>query len=1112
MKSQLIVLALLLGLSMPLYAALPEPQSQTEKIQTAYGQLPLSFEENQGQTDAHVKFLSRGQGYTLFLTATEAVLTIQRKVDSRAGKNPLLPPLVLAMGLSGANRAPAILGEESLPGKQNYLIGNDPKKWQTDISTYQKVKYQNVYPGIDLVYYGNQRQLEYDFVIAPKADPRKIELQFKGAERIEIDDQGNLVLSVQGKMTQLQKPIIYQDNAGKRQIIPGGYLLKGKEKVGFQVTAYDRTRPLIIDPVLGYSTYLGGSSFDGGTAIAVDRSGNAYITGTTISSDFPTTAGSFQTVAPSSDASNVFVTKLNPAGTAIIYSTYLGGTIEDPNLDEGDGYDEASGIAVDGLGNAYIIGRTNSRNYPVANAIQPAWATGGCGAHGVHSPCFDAFITKINPPGNQLVYSTYLGGTDDDQGAAIAVDAGGSAYIAGTTRSGNFPTANPIQRSFAGGNCGPEQLSDGDHPCRDAFVAKINSTGSALVYSTFLGGTGRESGNGIAVDPSGNAYVTGWTDSIDFPTANAIQPASGGGSCSRSSEKFIPAPCPDAFITKLNMNGSAFVYSTYLGGALLEEGRGIALDSSNQAYLTGQTTSVNFPVTAGAFQTTKGGSDSSSDAFVTKLNAAGSALIYSTYLGGIRSDEGHGIAVDASGHAYITGLTRSENFPTAFPIQASGGGCQDSNDCTFNAFVTAFNPAGSALIYSTYLTGRTGFTNGQGIAGDSFGNMYVTGGTSSNTFPTTPGVIQPSYQDGSDAFVSKIAVTHSYSDGFNRANSTTLGSNWNEYLGNLEIFNNTVRNTTAANKAAVYARVFGPDQAVSADCKLTEAGSSCGVMARWSSESNFYRARLDVGAQNIALYKTVNGTTTRLGISTRPLAFNTFYRIRLVVRGASVSAYFANESTPAISVSDTSLPSGNLAGIRSYASSVYATVFENFDVTTPLADTFNRTNSTSLGASWNEYLPDLEVFEGELRNVSGGGQPKAARYLTSVGPDQEIAVDCKVTAAGNACGLMGRWSDANNYYLLRLDAGAQNIALFKVVNGTTTRLGLVSRPLKFNTYYRLRLIEKRNRLMAFFGNESAAAISVTDSSLTSGSFAGIRAFASAADTTFFNNFDLTVAQ
>jgi hypothetical protein len=610
---------------------------------------------------------------------------------------------VLRLKLLNANRSAVANGECRLPGKANYFIGNDPRKWRTNVPTYAWVKYQGVYPGVDLVFYGNQRQLEHDFVVAPGADAGRIAFRLEGSKKVSLDAEGNLAIAVEGGEVNLQKPLIYQEGSGGRREIPGEYVVKGAREVAFKVGAYDRNRPLVIDPVLAYSTYLGGSGNDGGYSIAVDSSGNAYVTGYTYSSNFPTTAATFQTSL--AGTVNAFVSKLNPTASALVYSTYLGGNDEDA----------CTGIAVDPSGHAYVIGQTFSSNFPTtAGAFQTSLAGSA-----------NAFVTKLNPTGSALVYSTYLGGSTAEEGDGIAVDSSGDAYVTGDTSSSNFPTTlGAFQTSLAGS--------------ANAFVSRLNPSGSALVYSTYLGGSAHEHGWGIAVDPLGNVYVTGGTTSSNFPTTSGAFQSS-----------LAAAYYGNAFVTKLNPSGSALVYSTYLGGSLFELGISIAVDSSHNAYVTGRAGSSNFPTTPGSFQTSLAGN---SNAFVTKLNPSGSALVYSTYLGGDTNDGGLCIALDSVSNAYVTGWTESSNFPT------NAGAFQTSLAGSENAFVTKMNPTGSALVYSTYLGGSS-TDSGEGIAVDSLGNAYVTGGTVSTNFPTTAGAFQTTLAGPLNAFVAKLATT-----------------------------------------------------------------------------------------------------------------------------------------------------------------------------------------------------------------------------------------------------------------------------------------------------------------------------------------------------------------
>src|SRR5215213_5779211 len=617
------------------HATTAQPDATTKaRLNELYSQLPLSFEANVGQTHPQVDFISRGSGYTLFLTPSEALIALGAASPSPRTRNGLndhesAAATVVRMKFVGSETKPRVAGQEELPGKVNYFIGNDPSRWRTGISTYAKVAYQNVYPGVDLVYYGNQRQLEYDFVVRPGTDPDIIALNFEGADQLTVDAQGELVLHTRGGEIRQRKPVIYQEVDGVRHEVAGSYKLKDSNTVGFQLADYDASRPVVIDPVLVYSTFLGGGRNDQGQDITVDASGSAYVTGFTGSFDFPTTGGAFDITLDTGLALDAFVTKLNPAGSALVYSTFLGGNDTDLGF----------GIAVDTSGSAYVTGRTGSPNFPTTFGAP-------------HNGNFDVFVTKLNPSGSALVYSTLFGGIDFEQGNRIALDTSGSAYVTGDTFSPNFPTTpGVVDTTMNGGTA--------------SFVTKLNPSGSALVYSTFLDGFSTDHANGIAVDVSGSAYVTGETFSFDFPTtAGAFDPTFNGFS--------------DAFITKLNATGSAFVYSTFIGGSNNEWGNGIAVDTAGSAYVIGATLSPNFPTTVGAFDTTHNGDI---DVFVTKLNPSGSApLIYSTFVGGSKLDFGRDIAVDTSDSAYVTGETFSPDFPTTV----------DAFDTTWNNSADAF--------------------------------------------------------------------------------------------------------------------------------------------------------------------------------------------------------------------------------------------------------------------------------------------------------------------------------------------------------------------------------------------------------------------------------------
>jgi photosystem II stability/assembly factor-like uncharacterized protein len=983
----------------------PKPQSDPSKplrLAETYRKLPLSFEANHGQTTDQVKFLSRGHGYTLFLTPTEAVLNLRKVEHSRQyGERSAVSPshlsqknhsaiaeTILRMKLRGANSEVQIIGLEELPGKSNYFIGNNPDKWYANIPTYAKIKYQEVYPSIDLVYYGNQHQLEYDFIVSPGANPKAIQLVFEGTDHMGTDSEGGLIAHTAVGEVRFHKPQVYQEINGTKQSIPGHYVLSPEPfivdnkpgmmdngqgiKVSFEVTAYDKGKTLIIDPILSYSAFLGGSAYDGGESIALDTAGNIYITGSTFSVDLPVinplqptfSGAAFKSTDGGSNwnginkgLTNSFVKALaiDPSTSSTLYAGTAGGIFKSTNggsswsslhpsinteslaidpitpstlyagTDEGVfksinngeswsainvGLIDSSGftrivfsLVIDpitpsilyagtdqgvfkstnrggnwdavnnglsgifspsvnaliidpiasstiyagtsngifkstnggsswsavniGLTNTFILslaidpqtpsvlyaGSSNGifkstdggiswnpvnvglrydsflNAFPAiidlaVDPINPAivyaaiqgsdrgifksfdggasWNVTGLKSatieslaidpttpSTVYAGSFDAleaggdvFVMKLDPTGSTLIYATYLGGRGDETlyGTYIAVDASGNIYITGHTFSSDFPLVNPLQSICSGSFCD------------DAFITKLNVTGSALFYSTYLGGSDRDVANGVAVDASGNAYVTGLTSSADFPTTvGAFDRLCGSNGLCNPRQSI---PTDDAFVTKLNRTGSSFVYSTYLGGKGGDVGNAIVVDAFGNAYVTGDTTSLDFPLVS-PLQQIFGGAI---DAFVAKLNAAGSALIYSTYLGGDDNDIGYGIALDAFGDAYVTGNTTSINFPTVNPFQPTSGGGSD-------AFIAKLNATGSAFIYSTYLGG---FDDdfGYGIAVDASGSAYIAGSTLSINFPTVKPV-QPAFGGGvcgfdefsfpcSDAFVAKL--------------------------------------------------------------------------------------------------------------------------------------------------------------------------------------------------------------------------------------------------------------------------------------------------------------------------------------------------------------------
>jgi hypothetical protein len=667
----------------------------------ALGRNGLAFEANRGQTDASVRFLARGAGHTLFLSPTRAVLSLR----SAAGKQ---KSAALHMRLVGADPGAKMAGSGVLPGKVNYYRGNDPAEWRTNVPTYSRVQCSSVYPGIDIVYYGvvqpaGPPRLEYDFVVRPGADPHRIRLAFEGATKLRVARGGDLVAATPAGDVVWKRPVAYQTVGSRRVPVEVAYDVSGKT-AAFRLAQYDANRPLVVDPILQYGTLVGGSANDYVRGVAVDAAGYAYLTGYCMSADFPTTGAAYQpTYAGGGD--DVFVTKLSPDGATVAYSTYLGGS----------GLDEAYGIVVDGSGSAFITGVTTSPNYPTtAGALQRSYNAG-----------WDVFVTKLGATGAALAYSTYIGTSSDDYAWAIAVDTAGCAYVVGDTASAAFPTtAGSVQQAYAGGV--------------DAFVAKLNATGTGLVYATYLGGgAAYDKAMGIVVTADGSAYVAGRTSSPTFPTTlGALKRDLTGAS--------------NIFVAKIAPGGQSLLYSTLIGGSSTPFGDStgvhtLAVDAAGCAYVAGATDSTDYPTTPGALRTTKQGMEG----VLSKLSADGSSLVYSTFIGGNDYDTVEGLAVDESGQAHMTGFTASTDFPTT----------ADALDRTYHgqwdAYYTVVSPSGDAVVYSTYFGGARNDAGYQVALGPAQ-SCYVAGWTGSTTFPTTPGAFRTAPAGADDGFTLKF--------------------------------------------------------------------------------------------------------------------------------------------------------------------------------------------------------------------------------------------------------------------------------------------------------------------------------------------------------------------
>lgn len=677
------------------------PSARMRQLRSAQ----LAFEPNAGQLAPEVAYLLRGSGSIFYFSPAHMTAKFSRPLsDIKETKSPKsriqhYETWAVRMNFIGAQPSPAMEGLEPTGGNSSYFRGGDPAGWHFAIPHFAKLKYTGIYSGIDLLFYDNEQQLEFDFIVQPDADPRQIQLEFEGPDEVRLDVEGNLLVVANEHSILLKLPFIYQERDGIKTKVEGGYTILPGRRVAFELKeAYDPALALVIDPTLTYSTYLGGTATTIANGIAVDAGGSAYVTGSTVAADFPVTMGAYQTsLIGGTDA---FITKFDPAGNTLAYSTYLGG----------NGVNQGEAISVDSSGNAYVTGSTDAVDFPVVNALIST-APGGT----------NAFVTKLNSAGSALLYSTYLGGSGNDVGFGIDVNAAGEAYVAGSTDSSDFPTTTGAFQETSPVTA-PNAAS--------AFLTRLSAAGNTAIYSTYFSGPNGNSGSGVAADNAGQAYLTGST-ATGLPLVNSIFPVYGGGTT-------------DAYAAKFNAAGSNLIYSTYLGGSGGDTGNDIAVDLAQNAYITGMTNSGNFP-TFNPVQPLNGGAQ---DAFVVKINEDGSSLVYSTYLGGSSSDRGLGVATDPFGNAYVTGTTASTDFPLVNEFQSVIIPPESI------VFITKYNPAGS-YIYSTYLGGTTGSDIGQSIAADPFGSAYIAGVALSLDFPTV-NPFQPNSNALPNAFVAKI--------------------------------------------------------------------------------------------------------------------------------------------------------------------------------------------------------------------------------------------------------------------------------------------------------------------------------------------------------------------
>jgi hypothetical protein len=730
-------------------ASTPKPKANAPvadhaRLNSAYAALPLAFEANQGQADAQVKYLARGVGYKLYLTASEAIFKLHQRggyseVQRMMDHKRLGPARVKAMRLQReqtmekSSKFAAVhmqlLGSSSTqlaasdpqPGKVNYFVGNDSAKWHAGVPLFGQVSYRNLYPGVDLAFHGSGKQLEFDYLVSPGADAKAINLKFQGADRMSTNAAGDLILTTAAGPLEIHRPVAYQQKDGARKNVEASFVVKNASEVAFALGTYDHSRELVIDPTVTYSTYFGGDFADYGYAIAVDGSGNEFVAGTTDSDTIPGDSN-----GTDQQSFDVFVTEITSAGV-LVFTTEFGGS----------GDDFPGGIAIDGTG-IYVAGGTDSSDFPsTAGHVQPTFEGGPVGGD------TDAFAVKLALNGASLTWATYIAGYNADNGYAVAVDSSQNVYVVGETLSvdlgSNTQGASGVVNFLPNG--GALNLGAGANGNDDGFIVKLNPTATAYLLVSYIGGSGPDLATGVALDGSGNIYISGQTLSTDLPVVNALQSKCGtDGTCNGGLD--------DAFMAGVPASLGAYTYLTYYGGSGIDDAIAIAVDPTGNAYVTGQTQSSDFPVVApfqGKFPT-----GAQQNAFAVVLNPSGSAATYSTYLGGTGADTGDGVAIDSSTPAniYVTGQTTSTDFPTVNPTQAALSGSSD-------AFVTVLSPSQKTALFSTYLGGGGDEDqSGGAVAVDlATSNIYVTGDTdsgngSTSPFPTTTGALDGTYGGG----------------------------------------------------------------------------------------------------------------------------------------------------------------------------------------------------------------------------------------------------------------------------------------------------------------------------------------------------------------------------
>jgi len=954
-----------------------------------YGQLPLTFEENHGQTDPRVQFLSRAKGYTAFLNAGGIVLSLRPAQSTKADVAPNSSPAqnrrpsntALEFRLVGAASNVMATGEDLQPGRVNYFLGNDRAKWHTNVPTYRRVRYKNLYPGIDLIYYGNHRELEYDFAIAPHADPGSIEFEVRGARQIELGSDGNLIVTMSGGQLQFESPHVYQESNGLHVPLQGEYVIKSSNRVGFHVANFDRSKSLVIDPVLVYSTYLGGSGDDQPTGIAVDGNGSVYVTGSTDSTDLPlATLGS---LPPGAD--HVFVAKFDASGSNLVYCDYIGGNSQDYGF----------ALALDSANQVYVTGSTASSNFPLVNAYQSTYPGS-----------FNAFLTKISADGSSLLYSTYLGGNGSDVPSRVAVDNLSDILVAGTTSSTNFPVANAYQ-SAASSNQGGLYGNYG-------FITKFTPDGSSLVYSTYFAGSSNMPDNcggtqcwtapattlaGMAIDSAGNAYVAGTTNTYDFPATEGAYLAA------NSTQDNSPV----GFVSKIDGSGN-LQYSTYFyessGFTIINA---IAVDGSGSAYVTGVTYSDGaFPITSTSICDPGVYGAACSYAFVTKFDAAAATLVYSTFLGPNNNAIPVGIALDQNSDAFILSSTSSSSFGIVNGIEPYGGG-QD-------ALLVEVDPAAGSQLFATYLGGSSNET-AAGIALDSQGNLYLTGTTDSTDFPITPLAFQPQPGGNGDGFVMKIGPASAPSVSFTPGALTYPSQQVGSSSSAQQV---TLRNLGSAGLSITSISAVGDFSETDTCGNMVPASGNCTISVTFTPSAGGLRTgSITIGDNAAGSPHVISLTGTGLSItpvvvlSPASLAFSS---VPVGGSSASQSITLSNQGSSTLSISNIQV-TGDFSQTNSCPSTLAANSTCTVSVTFTPTVSGNRTGTLSIsdngtGSPQSVALSgtgsDFAVADSTTSaTVKAGATASYTLTVTPVGGTfgSPIQLSCSGAPAASTCSL-----------------------------------------------------------------------------------------------------------